>query len=237
MPKESNLELKVGVFVILALIGLTILIFSNKDATVFDRGDSLKIIFNFANGLKKSAPVRIAGVEVGIVKNIKLYFDQKEHKTKVEVEVKIKNDIQIPADTSIMINQLGLLGEKYVEITPGVDNVNLMRMENPVDGNDPIAQELIAERVMNVASKLDVAIDGVNHIIRDEDNVASLKMSLQNISLLTGNLKDITTEVKEGRGTVGKLFYDPNLYDNIQDLTADLKANPWKLLYRPKTAK
>ena len=40
--------------------------------------------------------------------------------------------------------------------------------------------------------------------------------------------------VKEGEGTVGKLFYDDSIYHNIEEMFGDLKKHPWKLLYRPK---
>ena len=42
-------------------------------------------------------------------------------------------------------------------------------------------------------------------------------------------------DLKEGRGTLGKLLTDESIYNNLDDLTSDLKSNPWKLLYRPKT--
>ena len=70
MPKESNLEFKVGLFVLIAIIGLIMFIFSVSDSSVLEKGKSVNVVFGFANGLKKSAPVRIAGVDEGIVEEI-----------------------------------------------------------------------------------------------------------------------------------------------------------------------
>ena len=111
MPKEKNLEFKVGVFVLIALLGLSFFIFSITDSPVFEKGKSFKVVFGFANGLKKSAPVRIAGVDQGIVKEISLFFDTTDNKTKAEIELWVKKEVQIPRDSTIMINQLGLMGE------------------------------------------------------------------------------------------------------------------------------
>ncbi len=227
MPKEKSLEFKVGLFVLLALIGLAVFIFSITDSPIFEGGKTLKAVFNFANGLKKSAPVRIAGVDQGIVKEINLFFDPNVRKTKAQITLWVKKDVQIPRDSTIMINQLGLMGEKYIEITPGLDINEFLQDGEMVVGIDPIAQEAIAQKVMEVAS-------GLDKMISDEKTRNSISSTLENLSLVTGNLRDITSSVKDGKGTLGKIFYDERLYDDLQGLTADLKANPWKLLYRPK---
>ena len=58
MSKESNLEIKVGAFIFIALILLTWFVFSINDASSLKEGNSYKVIFGFANGVKKNAPVR-----------------------------------------------------------------------------------------------------------------------------------------------------------------------------------
>lgn len=237
MPKESNLEFKVGLFVLAALIGLTIFIFSVTDSSVLAEGKLLKVVFGFANGLKKSAPVRIAGVSEGIVRDIRLFSDSKDGKTKVEVELWVKKDIRIPQDSVITINQLGLMGEKYVEVIPGVDAKSFLEEGQLLLGKDPIAQEAISERIMEVAGKLEDSIGGISKIVNDEKNLDSLSATFENLSLMTGSLKDILSDIQEGKGTVGRLLYDERLYDDLQGMTADLKENPWKLLYRPKKRK
>ena len=227
MPKESKLELKVGLFVLAALIGFTFIIWSISDSSVFEKGKTFKIIFGFANGLKKAAPVRIAGVDQGIVREITLFFDREDGHTKALIDLWIKKDALIPSDSSVMINQLGFLGEKYVEVIPGVDTKNYFQDGQTVIGKDPISQEALSEKIMQVAGKMDGVAGGLNKIIADEKNQQAISNTLQNIS-------DITVSVKEGKGTVGRLFYDAHLYEDLETLTADLKANPWKLLYRPK---
>ena len=227
MPKEKSLEFKVGFFVLLALIGLAVFIFSITDSPIFEGGKTFKAVFNFSNGLKKSAPVRIAGVDQGIVQEINLFFDPNVSKTKAEIVLWVKKDVQIPKDSTIMINQLGLMGEKYIEITPGNDINEFLQEGQVIVGIDPIAQEAIAQKVMEVAS-------GLDKIITDEKTKSSVSATLENLSLVTGNLRDITSSVRDGKGTLGRILYDERLYDDLQGLTADLKQNPWKLLYRPK---
>jgi phospholipid/cholesterol/gamma-HCH transport system substrate-binding protein len=235
MPKESNLEFKVGLFMLAALVGLTAFIFSVSDSNVLEKGKSLRVVFGFANGIKKSAPVRIAGVDEGIVKDIRLFFDRKDSMTKVEMDLQIKKETQIPADSVVTVNQLGMMGEKYIEIFPGTDTRNFFQEGQTIIGKDPIAQEAISTRVMEVSNKLESAIGGVNRLISDQKNIDSIGATLEHLSVMTGSLDDILVNMKEGKGTVGKLLYDERLYDDLEGLAADLKEHPWKLLYRPKT--
>lgn len=227
MPQEKNLEFKVGLFVFISLVGLAVFIFSITDSPIFEEGETLKVVFGFANGLKKSAPVRVAGVDQGMVKDLRLFFDTTDQKTKAEIALWVKKDLNIPQDSVVMINQLGLMGEKYIEITPGKDTREFLKDGQVIVGIDPIAQEAIAQKVMEVAA-------GIDKMINDETNKASVSDALKNLSLVTGNLNQITSDIRGGKGTLGMLLYDGRLYEDLQGLTADLRQNPWKLLYRPK---
>ncbi len=265
MPKESNLELKVGAFVLVAIMGLFILVFSITDSAIFEEGQLIKVVFEFANGVKKNAPVRIAGVEEGIVKDVFLFFDRKTSKTKVEIDLWIKKDIKVPRDSTVVINQLGLMGEQYVEIIPGIDTSNFYNDGNVIIGKDPISQDQMSEKIMEVANKIERSIDGVNKFIHDEKTLDSIGSSFENLSAMTGDLKDLVhgvkqgegtlgltfeninsmiievneifSSVKKGRGTIGRLLYDDALYEDLHGLTSDLRKHPWKIMYRPKGKK
>ena len=234
MPKETNLELKVGFFVLLALVSLTVFVFSITGSSVLKNGKSLRVLFGFANGVKKNAPVRIAGVDEGIVKDIHLFFDREDGRTKAELFLWIRKDTMIPADSTITINQLGMLGEKYVEIFPGVDVKRFLQEGQMIIGKDPVSQESISLKIMSAADKVEQTVTGVNRIIANEETIDSINTTFKNLSSMTGNINEIVSSLKTGKGTLGHLFYDERLYDNLEGLTADLKANPWKILYRPK---
>lgn len=228
MPKEQNLELKVGAFVLIALTALTIFIFSISDFSIFEKGKTMKAIFGFANGLKKSAPVRLAGVDAGSVRDIKVFYDENDQKTKVEIDLWLKKDTEVPADSRVWINQLGLLGEKYVEIIPGQNAKQLLEEGGTLVGEDPIAVEQISDMITKMAKKLEVSIDGFNAVVQNEKNKKSLEDTLYGVSMIVDN-------IKQGKGTVGKLLYDESIFSDLESFTSDIKANPWKLLYRPKT--
>lgn len=227
MPKETNLELKVGAFVLIAIGCLTVAILSVGNFSFFERGRKLNVIFGYANGLKKAAPVRLAGVEAGLVKDIAILTDGNQ--MKVKVEMLIDEEIVIPVDSSISINQLGLLGEKYVEITPGVSQ-QVIQEGGSVKGLDPVPVDRITQRIDSMTAQLEKTMNGINNGLLTEQNTKSMT------EILTG-IRNIVDEIQQGRGTLGMFLYNPNIYKNLDELSSDLKNNPWKLLYRPKPGK
>ncbi len=226
MPRESNLEIKVGVFVAGAVIFLSMFIFSISDFSVFKKGDPWRLMFRYADGLKKGAPVRLAGVDAGYIRAIRAVFDPAAHTTSVVVDIWIEEGHSIPVDSRFMINQLGLLGEKYVEIVPGASAV-LLAPGGAVRGEDPVPLESLLKMAGSLGGKVETALNGINTGILTEANTSALAASLANMAAVTGN-------VKNGHGTVGKFLTDPGVFNNLDELTADLKAHPWKLFFRPK---
>ena len=226
MPKESGLELKVGAFVIAAIICLVGFIFSISDFSVFRKGDTYRVMFQFANGLKKGAPVRVAGVDAGHVREIAVAYDRVRRQADVRVDIWMQEGHSIPADSVFMINQLGLLGEKYLEIMPGTSDA-LLAAGASVKGEDPVPMETITRTLGSLGSKVEATLNSINGGVLTEANKASLAALLANTAGLTG-------DIRSGQGTVGKFLTDPRLFNNLEELSADLKANPWKLFYRPK---
>ena len=227
MSRDNRLELKVGLFVLLAVVVLTFFVISVSDLSFLERGRHIQVVFGFASGLREAAPVRLAGVEVGLVKKLQVFVDKADgSKTKVRVDIWIKDNIGIPVDSHMTINQLGILGEKYLEIIPGLSG-DLIKDNGVAVGHDPVPVERVTERVDTLMAKLETTMDSVNNGILTDKNKQSLQDALEGFGL-------VGMDLKEGRGTLGKLLTNESIYNNLDDLTADLKGNPWKLLYRPR---
>jgi hypothetical protein len=57
---------------------------------------------------------------------------------------------------------------------------------------------------------------------------------MKNLEDISIEAKGLIKDVRNKKGTVGKLFYDDSLYQETEEFIADIKKNPWKLLYKPK---
>ncbi len=112
--KKFDLELAVGLFIIAGIVCLGYLsIKLGKIEVVGERGYEIYGIFSNVGGLKVGSSVEIAGVNVGRVKTIALENYQ------ANVVLNLPKDLKIQEDSIVSIKTKGLIGEKYVEITPG----------------------------------------------------------------------------------------------------------------------
>lgn len=112
--KKFDLELVVGLFIIVGVVCLGYLsIKLGKMEIVGERGYNIYALFNNVGGLKSGSPIVIAGVDVGRVKSITIENYQ------ARVVFSLPRDIKIQEDAIATVKAKGLIGEKYIEITPG----------------------------------------------------------------------------------------------------------------------
>lgn len=237
MFTRSSFELKVGVFIFTGIVILFVIIFSIGNFYSIKRGYNLNILFSFANGISVGAPVRYAGVEVGEVQDITVYFDEKENRPMVRVLVWVSQNTWINEDADITINTLGLLGEKYLEITPGTRETKLLQNKDTMRGQDPISTEELTRETKMMLAKIDDMIGSINKVVGDEEIRVSIKNTITNLEGLSVDMREIMSVAREGDGTIGRLLKDDKIYKDIDDMIMDIKKHPWKLLYRPKESK
>lgn len=168
---KTKLELKVGIFVFIGLVILVIFILSIGGFNTWSSGYRINLSFNFVNGVKVGAPVRFAGVDVGEVKEVELEFIPEENRSNVNLKVWIRNIIKIPSDSSVWVNTLGLLGEKYVEIMPGNDYTNFLKANECLIGMDPLPIHQLFRNAENILRNLD---DGIAKIKNKEGSLGKL---------------------------------------------------------------
>src|SRR5688572_29008453 len=112
--EKAKLELVVGVFVLVGIVCLGYLSIKLGKLEVIG-GDfyDIEAEFDSVSGLKPGATVEIAGVGVGRVKAIALKEDRGL------VTLAIRNDVKLYSDTIASIKTRGIIGEKYVSLSPG----------------------------------------------------------------------------------------------------------------------
>ncbi|GBE04793.1 MAG TPA: outer membrane lipid asymmetry maintenance protein MlaD [Nitrospirae bacterium] len=112
--KKINIETGVGIFLIIGFICLGYLSVSLGNVSLFGT-DQYAVNARFANisGLKEGAPVEIAGVTVGKVSKIDL------EDYEASVELLIAPDVKLQEDSIASIRTQGIIGDKYIKISPG----------------------------------------------------------------------------------------------------------------------
>jgi phospholipid/cholesterol/gamma-HCH transport system substrate-binding protein len=114
--KRFNIEMVVGLFLIIGLLCFAYLAIRLGDVGLFrENAYPVKAKFISVSGLKEGATVELAGVRIGKVTKIDLDQDDYE----AEVEMSIKGDVKLTEDVIASIRTQGIIGDRFVKITPG----------------------------------------------------------------------------------------------------------------------
>jgi phospholipid/cholesterol/gamma-HCH transport system substrate-binding protein len=203
-------EARVGIFVLVGLIILTYFTFRiSKSGGVGQKGYRLAADFDTVAGLEPKSDVKMAGVPIGKVEDIRL-VDGKPHLT-----LRIDKGVKVPADSSVSMQSQGLLGEKYVEIAPGKDSAHPLpdgaRIANVT--TSPSLDEII-RKVSGIADDVKRVSDAFAGSMGTEEGKASLKEIVENVRVATASLRKIIAGNEERIDRI---------VANVDRLSADLK--------------
>ncbi len=156
---KRNLEILVGLFVLLGAAALLFVALKAANLASFSNGDTYTLTARFDNigGLKARAPVRSAGVVVGRVTSISL--DAKTYQGVVTLAV--NRGVEFPKDSSAKILTAGLLGDQYIGLEAGGDTANLKEGDTIKQTQSAVVLEnLIGQFLFNKAADAGSGADG-----------------------------------------------------------------------------
>lgn len=151
MTEHSSLELSVGLFVCTGLLALAYLAVNLGNVSVFgDDTYPLNARFVSSSGLNKGAYVEIGGVRVGTVTRIAVDYENYES----VVELALDPNIKLQEDAIASIRTSGIIGDKFVKISPGGSEVYLEPGDEIIETEASInLEELISKYIFESGSK------------------------------------------------------------------------------------
>jgi ABC-type transporter Mla subunit MlaD len=184
-------EIKVGLFLAIALFILATVIFIVGDFTVLFRGEGYPLFADFetAAGLEKKTVVKMAGVKIGIVKEIRLKG------VRAEVMLDIDQGIPVYKGSTAMLASLGLLGEKYIEIIPG-EGPEICQPGEIIQSISPVSFDQMGNLLMTVGEDLSEVGKALKEMLSGDEPKMNFREILHNLSVLTEDLKELTQENK-----------------------------------------
>jgi len=188
-------KLKVGLVTTLAFGILFLTIFFAGDIhEVFSPKEKIRADIKDVRGLRKGAPVWFSGIEIGSVKDIKL---DPAVGTYVTMSIN-QDDIKfVKKDSTASVMTMGLLGDKYVEISSG----------------SPDAEQVAPGDILQGTEQIEI-----------QDIVAASSKSLAKVTDFIGKLESLLDKFENSQGTVAKFLSDPAIYDNLKETTATLSV-------------
>lgn len=186
---KSRLEIKVGLFVLIGLVLLAIVAVQFSKGTSLFRGNyELKLRAVNVGGIKKSAGVLLAGVQVGSVSEVKLAEDGKS----VLIRLRIYNDFKIFHDARFVIEQAGFLGDQYVSVIPTTNSLPYLVNGDEVPCQEPFNLQEVArstagfiQRIDETAKKLDAAVMDLRRVVLNGQTLTNFAIAIGNTRLVS----------------------------------------------------
>ena len=224
---KNTLETRLGIFFALALITAFIILEMLGGADFLKKGYRVHGFFQNVQELKVGDRVKLAGVQVGQVERIHLVNNQ------VQVTMKLDRSSDVRTDSTAMIKFAGLMGENFVSLnfgtTNGVkvsDGAYLQTAEQPDLSATMAKLDKVADNLEHMTSGFNGAeinnlLGSVNELIRTDG---------PKLTAILGNLQTVSSQIAEGKGTLGKLISDETLYvsaistiSNLQSTAEEIK--------------
>jgi phospholipid/cholesterol/gamma-HCH transport system substrate-binding protein len=193
MAQEKSIEVKVGVLILvsLAILAGFILVMGGLN---FEKTYAIYVDFDNPGGLQSGAPVRIAGVKVGKVTELRFMKGEIDPKTnrrtlvrvKLSVEERVKDAIHEDAD--FYVTTQGVLGEQFLAIEPGSPQKPVLKADSIVKGIDPPRLDLFLAKAFEL---LDTTVTGI------KNNRELLSDIAVNTAGLLKNLNGVLTDNRE----------------------------------------
>jgi phospholipid/cholesterol/gamma-HCH transport system substrate-binding protein len=202
-------ELRVGLFVLAGAVLLAVVIFYVTGGGGWGPKYRLRTFLPEVDGLATGAPVRVDGVEVGNVEQITIAAPKAGELTSkgrnIEVDLRIQKAFQtyIRSDSSAVLITEGLLGNRFVDIDRGYVG-RLLQNDEEIPGREEQALKQVVARSADL---------------------------MDNLSAITKQASLVITDVRNGRGSLGKFMVDETAYNhlssslqNLDKMMADIQA-------------
>ena len=227
---KNTLETRLGLFFALALI-VSVFILEMIGAMDFLKSAyPVSGSFRNAQELKKGDMVKMAGVEIGWVDNITL----EDGRARVVMKIRTKYQDRIKTDAKAAIKFTGLMGQNFVSIEGGSATAPKVLDGGVLETYEQPDLSVLMAKLENVAS----GVEGLTKSF-SPDNFSTLfgpitdfmKQNRDNLTLMIGNMKTVSDQVAQGKGTVGKIVMDEAFYNaaygavtNLQVASEDLRS-------------
>jgi phospholipid/cholesterol/gamma-HCH transport system substrate-binding protein len=166
---------------------------------LFTKRITLYSYFDNASGLRVGAPVRLSGVDIGNVVAMRVVPDKDKQLTPVQVIMKVstKYGFNLRRDSMTSLDTAGVLGETYLDIDSS------QAIGAPAQNGDTLPTRVHPD---------------FNEVVRSSES------TLQNMDALLKRADRILAFAESGKGSIGKLIYDPTLYDRLSQTTKEFEA-------------
>lgn len=217
-PKWRNLT--TGIFFLLSAGVLAVaLLIVGTNQNFLTPTFHLRTYLPDTQALAKSTSVTLSGITVGTIEDINLVTHEGRNAVEFRLRIRTKYQPRITTSSHGVVRSIGILGDKYLEITLGKAGEPMLKDEDVIPCEPAVDWERVARDISgNLTDVLGRTRDILARIDRGEGTLGMLLAD----STLAGDLRSsldrldrTLAAVGERRGTLGRLIYDPGLYEQL----------------------
>jgi phospholipid/cholesterol/gamma-HCH transport system substrate-binding protein len=200
---QSRLELKVGAFVTVCLVLLGILLVEfSKSSTWFRKSYEIKASASNVSGLRKRAPVLMAGVGIGRIERADLLPPG----TNVTLYLTIYEPYKIRSDATASIVPEGLLGDQFISIDPGASRGYELTNGSTIVVSPPVNLLDLSHSAIESLNHIDATVSNLNAAISDVRSDLLNEKTLTNIANTITVLEHASSDVLAVADTVNQII-------------------------------
>lgn len=195
--KYSSAEVKSGLFIVISFILLFALTFV-VGRYVAGETNVWTVRYGYISGLEENAPVFFAGREAGKVDKIEIMPGDVRP---IRVTIRLSTEVLIREDSQAFIDMLGLMGEKFIEISPGTEGAPYAKPGFEIPGVDPVPLHVMMAKMNVLTDRFDEMMIMMNPMLAKvstfvEGHEEDIARSIANIHQITANVRDLTEDLK-----------------------------------------
>lgn len=185
-------EVKLGILTIITLLGAIAFAYILGLFSPFSNRSELNVMYNYAGGIEVGSPVRVMGIKVGKITSIDFvpsYVSPQgeEVKLKIKLEIDKKAWGSIKSDSKFYINMAGVIGEKFLEISPGSQQASSIDPGAFLRGEDPPRVDQLISQGYGLAGKV---------IEMLEKNEGSIGRTIEQLDQLLSNFNKTLNKIE-----------------------------------------
>lgn len=222
-------KLKVGILITLTLVILLFTVFfAGGIEKILSPKIEIKAEIKNVKGLRTGSPVWLSGIEIGSVKKIELH---PKHGTIVTMSIEKRSAQFIKKDSTAIVQTIGLLGDKYIEIGLGSADSPSIVDGDIIKGIEQIEVKDIVKAGSEALSKITEftgELEGfLKRLEKSTKGITNSKFFTDpdlynNLEEASNNLISVLRDFKESEGTLKKLMTDPSLYNKMLSATSSI---------------
>jgi len=225
---KNTLETRLGIFITLAVLAAVLILDVVGGTERFQRGYRLHALFGNIQDLKVGDRVKMAGVEIGRVERIGL----DETNNKVRVTMKLRRNVEVRTDSTASIKFTGLMGQNYVAVEFGSSGAPVLLNDNYIPTTEAADFSVIMKKMDNVATGVEnltktFSGDKIDNLLGPFTDF--LKANRGPLTATIANLQAISSQIRSGDGTVGKLIYDDSLFNMAKAAVTNLDETAFQV--------